>query len=124
MVALIGPKPGISKVSTQVPVGSSLPVLAPAGFKNVTFNEYEWYLIFNLYQFADVIKRAKENYDPSEIAKYLIVLAKDFNKWYALERIIDDNKEQTDSRLLVAEATSIVIKEGMRLLGIEALNKM
>ena len=93
-------------------------------FKNVTFNEYEWYLIFNLYQFADVIKRAKENYDPSEIAKYLIVLAKDFNKWYALERIIDDNKEQTDSRLLVAEATSIVIKEGMRLLGIEALNKM
>lgn len=93
-------------------------------FKNVTFNEYEWYLIFNLYQFADVIKRAKENYDPSEIAKYLIDLAKDFNKWYALERIIDDNKEQTDSRLLVAEATSIVIKEGMRLLGIEVLNKM
>lgn len=93
-------------------------------FDNVTFNEYEWYLIFNLYQFSDVIRRAKENYDPSEVAKYLIDLAKDFNKWYALERIIDDDIEKTESRLLVAEATAIVIKEGMRLLGIEVLNKM
>lgn len=93
-------------------------------FDNVTFNEYEWYLIFNLYQFSDVIRRAKENYDPSEVAKYLIDLAKDFNKWYALERMIDDDIEKTESRLLVAEATAIVIKEGMRLLGIEVLNKM
>lgn len=93
-------------------------------FENVSFNEYEWYLIFNLYQFADIIKRAKENYDPSEIAKYLIGLAQDFNKWYANERMIDDNEEQTTSRLLVAEATAIVLKEGMRLLGIEVLNKM
>lgn len=93
-------------------------------FDNVTFNEYGWYLIFNLYQFSDVIRRAKENYDPSEVAKYLIDLAKDFNKWYALERMIDDDIEKTESRLLVAEATAIVIKEGMRLLGIEVLNKM
>lgn len=93
-------------------------------FDNVTFNEYEWYLTFNLYQFSDVIRRAKENYDPSEVAKYLIDLAKDFNKWYALERMIDDDIEKTESRLLVAEATAIVIKEGMRLLGIEVLNKM
>lgn len=93
-------------------------------FDNVTFNEYEWYLIFNLYQFSDVIRHAKENYDPSEVAKYLIDLAKDFNKWYALERMIDDDIEKTESRLLVAEATAIVIKEGMRLLGIEVLNKM
>lgn len=93
-------------------------------FDNVMFHEYEWYLIFNLYQFADVIKRAKENYDPSEIAKYLIDIAQNFNKWYAGQRMIDSDTVQTESRLLVAEATSIVLKEGMRLLGIEVLNKM
>lgn len=93
-------------------------------FLDVTFNEYEWYLIFSLYQFGDVIKRAKDNYDPSEIASYLLGLAKDFNKWYALERMLDDNVIQTESRLLVAEATGIIIKEGMRILGIEVLNKM
>lgn len=93
-------------------------------FKNVSLNEYEWYLIFNLYQFTEIIKRAKENYDPSEIAKYLINLAQDFNKWYATEKFIDENELQTESRLLVADATATVIKEGMRLLGIEVLNKM
>ena len=93
-------------------------------FENISLNEYEWYLIFNLYQFTEIIKRAKENYDPSEVAKYLINLAQDFNKWYATEKFIDENELQTESRLLVAEATATVIKEGMRLLGIEVLNKM
>lgn len=93
-------------------------------FNKVDINEYEWYLIFKLYQFNDCIKSAKVNYDPSLVAKYLIDIAQDFNKWYANEKIIDDNDYQTESRLLVASATSIVLKEGMRLLGIEALNKM
>ena len=93
-------------------------------FQDMEFNEYAWYLIFNLYQFQDVIVRAKENYDPSEIAKYLIDLAQDFNKWYANERLINQDDRQTECRLLICQATSIVIKEGMRLLGIEVLNKM
>ena len=41
-----------------------------------------------------------------------------------LKKFIDEDLEQTESRLLVASATAIVLKEGMRLLGIEALNKM
>ena len=93
-------------------------------FDNVRINEYAWYLIFKLYQFKDIVISAKVNYDPSLIAKYLIDIAQDFNKWYANEKFIDEDLEQTESRLLVADATAIVLKEGMRLLGIEALNKM
>lgn len=93
-------------------------------FDNIDINEYEWYLIFKLYQFKDTVISAKINYDPSLIAKYLIDIAQDFNKWYANEKFIDEDLEQTESRLLVANATAIVLKEGMRLLGIEALNKM
>lgn len=93
-------------------------------FKKASINEYEWYLIFRLYQFKDCVVSAKINYDPSIIAKYLIDIAQDFNKWYANEKFIDDDEYQTEARLLVAYATSIVLKEGMRILGIEALNKM
>lgn len=93
-------------------------------FNNTIISEYEWYLIFKLYQFNDIVKQAKEGYDPSLVAKYLIDIAQDFNKWYANEKFITDDDYQTESRLLVAGATSIVLKEGMRLLGIEALNKM
>lgn len=93
-------------------------------FNNAVISEYEWYLIFKLYQFNDVVKQAKTEYDPSLVAKYLIDIAQDFNKWYANEKFITDDEYQTESRLLVSFATSIVLKEGMRLLGIEALNKM
>ncbi|MBE6138171.1 MAG: arginine--tRNA ligase [Firmicutes bacterium] len=93
-------------------------------FDNVNINEYQWYLIFKLYQFKDTVIASKVNYDPSLIAKYLIDIAQDFNKWYASEKFIDEAKEETEARLLVAYATSIILKEGMRLLGIEALNKM
>lgn len=93
-------------------------------FNNVNINEYEWYLIFKLNQFKDTIVSAKVNYDPSLIAKYLIDVSQDFNKWYANEKFIDEDLVQTESRLFVALAVSIVLKEGMRLLGIEALNRM
>lgn len=93
-------------------------------FYNVNINEYEWYLIFKLNQFKDTIVSAKVNYDPSLIAKYLIDISQDFNKWYANEKFIDEDLVQTESRLIVAFAVSIVLKEGMRLLGIEALNRM
>jgi len=93
-------------------------------FNNANINEYEWYLIFKLNQFKDTVISSKINYDPSLIAKYLIDVCQDFNKWYANEKFIDEDLVQTESRLLVASATSIVLKEGMRLLGIEALNKM
>lgn len=93
-------------------------------FDSVEINEYEWYLIFKLNQFKDIVVSSKVNYDPSLIAKYLIDISQDFNKWYANEKFIDEDSVQTESRLLVAYATSIVLKEGMRLLGIEALNKM
>ena len=93
-------------------------------FNNANINEYEWYLVFKLNQFKDTVISSKTNYDPSLIAKYLIDVCQDFNKWYANEKFIDEDLVQTESRLLVALATSTVLKEGMRLLGIEALNKM
>lgn len=93
-------------------------------FNNVDINEYAWYLIFKLYQFDEIVKQAKIDYDPSLIAKYLIDIAQDFNKWYANEKFIDSDEYKTEARLLIASATSVVLKEGMRLLGIQALNKM
>ncbi len=68
--------------------------------------------------------RAKEKYDPSEIATYIIDLAQDFNKFYANEKIIDNDKEATEFRLIISEIVAIVLEEGMRLLGIEAPKKM
>ncbi len=82
-----------------------------------------WEIIKLLQDFARVVKRAADNYDPSLIAKYAISLAQAFNKFYAHTRILDESPER-DSRLALGYATAVVLKEALRLLGVDAPEKM
>ena len=82
-----------------------------------------WEIIKLLQDFARVVKRAAENYDPSLIAKYAINLAQAFNKYYAHTRILDESPER-DSRLALSYSTAVVLKEALRLLGVDAPDKM
>ena len=82
-----------------------------------------WEIIKLLQDFGRVVKRAADNYEPSLIAKYAISLAQAFNKYYAHTRILDESPER-DSRLALSYSTAVVIKEALRLLGVEAPEKM
>ena len=82
-----------------------------------------WEIIKLLQDFPRVVKRAAENYDPSLIAKYAINLAKAFNKYYAHTRILDESPER-ESRLALSYSTAVVLKEALRLLGVDAPEKM
>ena len=96
----------------------------PSAQASYSLNDPEsWEIIKLLQDFARVIKRASVNYDPSLIAKYAISLAQAFNKYYAHTRILDESPER-DSRLALSYATAVVLKEALRLLGVEAPEKM
>lgn len=82
-----------------------------------------WEIIKLLQDFSRVVKRATENYDPSLIAKYAINLAQAFNKYYAHTRILDESPER-ESRLALSYSTAVVLKEALRLLGVDAPEKM
>ncbi|WP_049486299.1 arginine--tRNA ligase [Streptococcus parasanguinis] len=82
-----------------------------------------WEIIKLLQDFSRVVKRAAENYDPSLIAKYAISLAQAFNKYYAHTRILDESPER-ESRLALSYSTAVVLKEALRLLGVDAPEKM
>lgn len=95
--------------------------------ENVIINDIEdleWNIIWKLYEFEDIIKDSYKNYDPSLIAKYILELCQDFNKMYANIRILDESETVKNYKLMICEATSIVIKEAMRLLGISVIDKM
>ena len=82
-----------------------------------------WEIIKLLQDFSRVVKRAADNYEPSLIAKYAISLAQAFNKYYAHTRILDESPER-DSRLALSYSTAVVLKESLRLLGVDAPEKM
>lgn len=104
-------------------------ILRKADFKpsldaNYNLNDAEsWDIIKLLQDFARVVKRVADNFEPSLIAKYAISLAQAFNKYYAHTRILDESPER-DSRLALSYTTAVVLKEALRMLGVEAPEKM
>ncbi len=75
-----------------------------------------------LADFPAIVEKASEKFEPSIIAKYALDLSKKFNKYYANVRILED--DQLNARLALVQATSIVLTEALRLLGVNAPKEM
>lgn len=71
-----------------------------------------------LADFPAIVEKASEKFEPSIIAKYALDLSKKFNKYYANVRILDED-DQLNARLALVQATSIVLTEALRLLGVK-----
>ncbi len=96
--------------------GSDLKISSPSW-------EKEWKVVILLSEFPNAVKRSFEQFDPSQIAKYIVDLAQAFNKYYAEVKILEENAEQ-QARLALVYSVTVVLKEGLRLLGIEAPEEM
>ncbi|MDM5188429.1 arginine--tRNA ligase [Bacillus sp. DX4.1] len=86
-------------------------------------DDISWNIMKLLHGFPQVIETAFAKYEPSHIAKYLLDVAQAFNKYYGNVRILEENEEK-ESRLALVYAVSVVLKEGLRLLGMEAPEEM
>ncbi|MCQ9625513.1 MAG: arginine--tRNA ligase [Cetobacterium somerae] len=81
-------------------------------------------LAHHLTQFPGVILKAADSCRPNLIADYLFELSKKFNSFYNACPILNQEDEILYSRLLLAERTAAVLKEGLNLLGINTLERM
>ncbi|MGE7932594.1 arginine--tRNA ligase [Viridibacillus arvi] len=82
-----------------------------------------WPVVISLKGFPEVVAKAFELADPSQIAKYLIELSRAFNKYYAHTRILEDDATM-NVKLTLCASVAIVLEEGLRLLGIQAPEEM
>lgn len=87
-------------------------------------NEMEINILRNLYKFTEVVKDAAEKYEPFFISRYVVELAKDFNKYYNQVTINGGDEKLKNTRLMLCYSVKNVISEGLSLLGIEAPEKM
>ncbi|MCJ8006448.1 arginine--tRNA ligase [Lederbergia wuyishanensis] len=86
-------------------------------------DEYSWSIIKLLMDFPSIIEKSFIHYEPSQIAKYLLDLSKEFNKYYSHVKILS-NDDGLEGRLSLVEAITIILKEGLRLLGLKAPEEM
>jgi arginyl-tRNA synthetase len=85
----------------------------------------EFELVKLLSRFNEVILSAIDKYEPSMLTRYIIDVAKAFNKFYNLYSIMSlEDEGLKAARLNLVVATTTVIKNGLELLGIEVVEKM
>lgn len=86
--------------------------------------EEEIDILRNLYNFTNVVIDASNKYEPYLITRYIVDLAKKFNKFYTQRPILVENEIIKNTRLLLCYSVKNVIGEGLYLLGIKAPEKM
>lgn len=87
-------------------------------------NDEERELVKQLSEFENVLVSAAEKYDPSEVANYIYQLAKTYNKFYHDWPVLNAGEQERSFRVGLSEQTARIIKQGMKLLGIDVPEKM
>ena len=87
---------------------------------NLPINE----LMQKLYRFSEVVERSGKELVSHYIVTYLTEIASLFNRFYAEEQIVDATDPLSGAKVALTAATGEVLRNGLKLLGISAPEKM
>ena len=87
-------------------------------------HEAEIALIKELLLFPEVLQRAAETKEPQQVSNYLRDVAVAFTQFYGNCRIVGEEPSLATARRALAEATRIVLHNGLTVLGISAPERM
>jgi arginyl-tRNA synthetase len=85
---------------------------------------HELALLQRLAEFPETVATAARELAPHLLVHYLQTVAGDFHAWYNAEKFLVDDESTRLARLALADATRIVIVNGLALLGVSAPEKM
>lgn len=77
-----------------------------------------------LYRFPEVVEAAQKEYAPHHVLTYITNLAQAFNTFYGQGKIVDKTDPASSYKIALTEAFSVVLANGLYLLGISAPDKM
>jgi arginyl-tRNA synthetase len=81
-------------------------------------------LIMTLSKFSSVIERVLGELRPNVFADYVLDVALKFNDFYRNHPVLKEEREVRMHRLAIVDATRIALRNGLELLGIDALERM
>jgi len=85
----------------------------------------EKYIIQGILKFPEIVTKVHVEYKPNILCTYLFEMTQDYNSLYAKFSILQaDTENKKNLRLLITELFAITLKEGLKLLGIEAPDRM
>ncbi len=87
-------------------------------------SDHNFDLIKTIAQYEEILIKAKNEYSPSVLAKYLLNLASYFNTFYAKEKIMVDDRLERNTKLSLISIIRNILDEGMKLLGMQVIRRM
>ena len=81
-------------------------------------------LIKALVDFPPLVQSAAETLEPHRIATYLLETARLAHVWYHKHHVLEQAEDVTRARLALARGAQIVLRNGMRILGITSPERM
>ena len=81
-------------------------------------------ILAKLAAYPDVVLRAANAYEPHQVGNYLKELAALFHCWYNEHKVLSDDAELTQARLLLSINVQQVLRNGLELLGVSAPEAM
>ncbi len=86
--------------------------------------ETESEILAKLAAYPEILVRAANSYEPHQIGNYLKELAALFHGWYNENKVLGDDAELTQARLLLSVNVRQVLRNGLELLGVSAPESM
>jgi arginyl-tRNA synthetase len=87
-------------------------------------NTHEQALVKQLGQFPERVEAAASRREPHLVVNYMRDLANQFHSWYNAHHFLVDDSELRDARLALASAIGQVLRNGLKLMGVSAPEKM
>jgi arginyl-tRNA synthetase len=81
-------------------------------------------LALRLLRFPQALEQALHLHRPNMLCEYLFKTAKELNRFYMEHRVLDAEGNDRNTRVNLIEATARTLETGLRLLGIQPLERM
>ena len=81
-------------------------------------------ILRKLYQFSELVVKLGKQLEPQILANYLQNLSSLFHKFYVKNKVISDDQDLTNARLLLISGIKIVLNNGLSILGVNTPEKM
>ncbi|HEX8949009.1 MAG TPA: arginine--tRNA ligase [Dissulfurispiraceae bacterium] len=93
-------------------------------FRGDLLNDEELRIVRKLLSYPMMLRNAALAHEPHRITFYLQELAGTFHPYYHKHKVVSEDTELTKARLALCEATRIVLKHGLGILGVKAPERM
>ncbi len=99
---------------------------ADGGSQNTEINVQTKDILRNLFTYYEIVRHSAEANSPHHLCIYLYELCQRFNAFYASQSVLGEGISETERgrRLIIVTTVSTVLKQGLELLGLQAVERM